>query len=154
MPKLPWTKSFSKGESSNPPPPKKPAKPKPLTALAALAQGFDLPPGEVVNQLEKLSQEIKALRGSAAEATQKERERAMAIFHGCNTVGQYHMIGKLISEGVEEKKATDRIMEVAAAADPNIHNSHSYEGGHAAPASTAEVYAKRKAARAATRSSP
>lgn len=78
-----------------------------------------------------------------------ERERVLAIFRACKTMNQLRPLEKLIVNGVPEAEAIDHVTDIAAAADPGIHSSHSPEGGHRAPLDHAELYASRNGGDAA-----
>lgn len=78
-----------------------------------------------------------------------ERDRVLAIFRACRTMNQIQPLEKLIANGTPEAEAVDHVTDIAAAADPGIHTSHSAEGGHRSPLDHAELYARRNGGDAA-----
>ena len=114
-------------------------------AVECVAKALGL---EVQAVLDKPQAAVDALNAKVNEAgdiaVNGERERSVAIIKACQTTGQNQLLEKLIAGGDEEKRAVERIMDVASAADPRIHNSHSPEGGHQPVISTTAIYNRRK----------
>jgi ATP-dependent protease ClpP protease subunit len=83
-------------------------------------------------------------RPNAEEVVATERSRVLAIVDTCNATNQQKLIHKLVENGTQETQAIEYITDIAAAADPGIHNSHSPEGGQPPALDTSSIYARRK----------
>jgi len=142
MPKFPFLKKAQKPEAPATGTVKPPEPKPPKNALEALARGFEIPADQARMELDFLAKEIRVLRNAAATATQQERERVMDIYRAAVTTGQTQMLGNLIEGGVSQKEAVERVLEVAAASDPHIQNSHSPEGGHGQTIDYKKIYSK------------
>lgn len=76
--------------------------------------------------------------------TNNERGRILAIVKACQSTNQLSLLEKLVTNGLAEKEALEYISDVAAASDPQIHGSHSPDGGQPPVIDASAIYARRK----------
>ena len=100
--------------------------------VTLIATALDIDIAEIEKEPKRAAWAIQALRtAQPGEVLAAERTRVTAVIKACQTTGQTQLMEKLISNGMDEKQATDYVYDVAAAHGEGHHiqNSHSPEGG-------------------------
>lgn len=115
--------------------------------FAQIRAGADISAESLQETHPSIFQAIQASGASKARDTAiaAERERVMTILKAAAVANHFGCVEKLISEAWEADKASDFIIAAAAGQDPNIHTSHSPEGGQKSVVDPTAIYARRKA---------
>lgn len=97
-----------------------------------------------VKQFPDISKAFGDSAQASAQAVEQERARVTAIVKACQTTGQNQLLEKLVTNGMDDKQASEYIYDVAAASGnkSSIHSSHSPEGGHRAAIDHNKIYAR------------
>ena len=114
-------------------------------ATPAVAKIEDIPQA-LIDEIKAMGPGRIQIDNSTQEAVVTERNRITAIVKACQTTGQSQLLEKLISNGMDDKQASEYIYDVAAAHGNRftIHNSHSPEGGHRKGIDYDKIYARHR----------
>ena len=99
-----------------------------------------------IKQFPDISKAFGDSAQASAQAVEQERTRITAIVKACQTTAQTQLMEKLISNGMDDKQASEYIYDVAAAHGNSItiHNSHSPEGGQKKQIDYDAIYARHR----------
>ena len=114
-------------------------------ATPSVAKIEDIPQA-LIDEIKAMGPGRIQIDNSTQEAVAAERNRITAIVKACQTTGQSQLLEKLISNGMDDKQASEYIYDVAAAHGNRftIHNSHSPEGGHRKGIDYDKIYARHR----------